>query len=359
MRKRVLILFLSFILAISCTISSAANELVDLEATIPDQTALENEYVLSAKALYDQALALYEEKTHCSSFYGNCGTFISYQLYVLGITDDLRGHNGNQWYDAYTPGETFGKFTALKYEGNQGIHTLFDSHESLSYVVISYPHQTGYTDENPGAGHAVFIYHTEDGLVYFTESYAMYGQEEGTVHLWELDRLLDTYQSWYGDPIGAVWFSDGTEQPSVSDQPPLHFSDDSAEQTKTILTPAIAPETKAIDFLSSYENSDQATALLTADGRKIHENIYLGTGMVLCLQEKDGTEKQLLLAVKGDMDGNGLANTADARQVLRMAVGLDGEGINDLDIAAGDLSGDGMLTSTDARLLLRSAVHLI
>ena len=59
------------------------------------------------------------------------------------------------------------------------------------------------------------------------------------------------------------------------------------------------------------------------------------------------------------MDGNGLANTADARQALRMAVGLDGEGINDLDIAAGDLSGDGMLTSTDARLLLQSAVHLI
>jgi hypothetical protein len=57
----------------------------------------------------------------------------------------------------------------------------------------------------------------------------------------------------------------------------------------------------------------------------------------------------------GDVDENGLITTADARQTLRFAVGLDADY---LPCAGADYNGDGAITTADARRVLRCAVGL-
>ncbi len=60
----------------------------------------------------------------------------------------------------------------------------------------------------------------------------------------------------------------------------------------------------------------------------------------------------------GDVDGNGKADSADARLALRASVGLETirEGTNAF--AAADSNHDGRIGSDDARLILRASVGL-
>lgn len=56
--------------------------------------------------------------------------------------------------------------------------------------------------------------------------------------------------------------------------------------------------------------------------------------------------------VKGDADGDGMITAADARLVLRAAVGLE-----KVPLERGDIDGDGKITATDARDILKSSVE--
>lgn len=67
-------------------------------------------------------------------------------------------------------------------------------------------------------------------------------------------------------------------------------------------------------------------------------------------------EMQALKRVMGDLDGDGVVTSADARLALRAAVGL--ELLTDEQKKAADMDGDGEITSADARLILRKAVGL-
>lgn len=55
--------------------------------------------------------------------------------------------------------------------------------------------------------------------------------------------------------------------------------------------------------------------------------------------------------IKGDADGDGKVTAADARLILRAAVGLE-----EVDLERGDIDGDGRITSSDARSALRISV---
>lgn len=57
--------------------------------------------------------------------------------------------------------------------------------------------------------------------------------------------------------------------------------------------------------------------------------------------------------VKGDADGDGKVTSADARLILRAAVGLE-----QIDLEVADIDGDGKITSADAREALRGSVGL-
>ena len=63
-------------------------------------------------------------------------------------------------------------------------------------------------------------------------------------------------------------------------------------------------------------------------------------------------------AVKGDVDGNGAVQAADARLCLRQAVGLERYARGSSQYNACDYNGDGSVAAEDARLILRAAVGL-
>ncbi len=321
----------------------------------PNESLLEE-----AEAVYDEAIALYQSVSGRQSFYGNCGTYISYTLCTLGLSDYLGGHNGNQWFDAYENGATAGSCTAYTFAGPEAVGALLQ--DDRSYVLISYTHQTGYTDENPGAGHAVFIYRIEDGIAYFTESYAMYGVPEGEAHAWEVERLLDTYQSWYGDPIGAVWFADGepaddllddaapseaTTQPSSAELPYTIDSD------MTLLS-AIPPQTTVTAFIESLSQQDFSVTL--SEPIEEAETTYIATGMTFTITY-EGADYELTSAVTGDLNGDGRETSSDARTALRIAIGIHDDPLTDCLLKAADCNGDGLVNTTDARDILRATVY--
>ena len=64
--------------------------------------------------------------------------------------------------------------------------------------------------------------------------------------------------------------------------------------------------------------------------------------------------EEVLLA--GDINSDGKVTTADARLLLRMAVGLDE--LTEQALTAGDMDNSGTITTSDARAVLRIAVGL-
>ena len=62
--------------------------------------------------------------------------------------------------------------------------------------------------------------------------------------------------------------------------------------------------------------------------------------------------------LKGDVDGNGLLEAADARLALRASVQLEDYAAGSAQFLAADADGDGVLRASDARLILRAAVGL-
>lgn len=73
---------------------------------------------------------------------------------------------------------------------------------------------------------------------------------------------------------------------------------------------------------------------------------------------KENEIKYVLAALPGDVDNNGDINTSDARTVLRAASNLEAEYfVNEIKDVA-DVSGDNKLTPADARLILRIAVGI-
>ena len=62
--------------------------------------------------------------------------------------------------------------------------------------------------------------------------------------------------------------------------------------------------------------------------------------------------------LKGDVDGNGTVEAADARLALRASVGLESFDGDPERFRAADADGDGVIMASDARLILRAGVGL-
>nr|MCR4711442.1 dockerin type I repeat-containing protein [Clostridia bacterium] len=79
------------------------------------------------------------------------------------------------------------------------------------------------------------------------------------------------------------------------------------------------------------------------------------TGMTLVLTDSQGAEQnRLSIVVKGDNNGDGRVNSADALRVQRFSVGtLE---MDEAQKAASDLNGDGRRNSADALLMQRYSV---
>lgn len=149
-----------------------------------------------------------------SSFNGWCGLYVKTELQALGIIgsgskdSDCNG-NGNQWYSNVKSGKTSTGYTKTKVSGGSNcLANLVKQYgNTMKNIVISYPHQYGYTDKNPGAGHVVFIHAIINGTVYYSESYATSGIAEGGVLTKSVSAFDSAYTSSYGKALGAIIFT--------------------------------------------------------------------------------------------------------------------------------------------------------
>lgn len=114
----------------------------------------------------------------------------------------------------------------------------------------------------------------------------------------------------------------------------------------------IADLTEGIDFTVTYPadvvSVGEKALVITGIGN------YTGTAAATFRITEDASE---VTGVLGDVNGDGVVNTTDARLTLQYAVGKIGEG--DLDLSVADVNRSEAVDTTDARLILQKAVGKI
>ncbi len=129
--------------------------------------------------LKQELIDLYQECRRQSgrySFDGYCGSLVSWQLYLLGITSEMLGANGNTHYDNHKYSDyTSGGYRVRAYSGwefglEESLNLITDNGTRDAYNVLVGFERT-HTAAGSRYGHAMLITAIIDGVIYFTESY--------------------------------------------------------------------------------------------------------------------------------------------------------------------------------------------
>ena len=157
------------------------------------------------------------------TYKGWCGQFVIDQLNYMNIgLVKSGGLNGNQWYyNLVTDAVTTHGYKQVKYGGNNCLNNIVSAKGSEVYnVVVSFKHQYGYTDSNPGAGHVVLLHAILDGYVYFCECYTNSKANEGQPQKRTISAFMSAYNGSYGAAIGAIHFEkQGSPDPDPDPTP--------------------------------------------------------------------------------------------------------------------------------------------
>ena len=117
----------------------------------------------------------------------------------------------------------------------------------------------------------------------------------------------------------------------------------------------VAAELTAQEILDSFDNTN--AKLLSSTGEELLPDAPAGTGTVVTLFDNSGNVvDELVVIVKGDIDGNAKITTDDARNILRTSVGLSQ--LNGVYAAAAKVTDSEKLSTDDARAVLRASVGL-
>lgn len=116
----------------------------------------------------------------------------------------------------------------------------------------------------------------------------------------------------------------------------------------------VSAGTSGSKFTSSFSVTDGSIKVYNASGEELI-NDTVGTGSILKLYDMDGNEKSTYtVIVKGDNNGDGKVNSADALRVQRHSVGT--LTLSGVQLTASDVNGDGKYNSADALLMQRYSV---
>ena len=157
-----------------------------------------SQVIQQIKNTYSSALS----KSGRSSFNGYCGSYVNWQLVVLGINSDYVGADGNTEFDTYKNAtETSGGFPVHAYPASSySLETALNT-ISVNGTVDVYNVLIGFEQGSGEAGrlygHTCFIHAIIGGTVYFSESYS--GTICGSYHA-EGDPIscsIDTFCSYY------------------------------------------------------------------------------------------------------------------------------------------------------------------
>lgn len=160
---------------------------------------------------YKRSLAYFGRK----SFDGFCGAYTSTQLYVLGITTNWVGGNGNQLYNAFakqkvtTGGYRVKAYPASAYTLKKALNAITKNGSLDAYNILVGFEQTNST-LGKKYGHATVIHAILDGTVYFSESYDVVYRgvryPEGKPIGWSIDDFCSYYAATTKKLDGVIYF---------------------------------------------------------------------------------------------------------------------------------------------------------
>ena len=126
-------------------------------------------------------------------------------------------------------------------------------------------------------------------------------------------------------------------------------------------------ERNEIYFVPQFFDAQDMIALLTEadptldfdiESDSLTDGMYLVSGVTVTVYQGDPSEIRVYtVRVKGDLSGEGRTTANEARQALRLSVGLDEE-LFESCFRALDTDGNDLITADDARTLLRVSVAL-
>lgn len=157
--------------------------------TLPERIAYtESELVERIEQTYTDARAAVGYR----SFNGRCSSMVNGSVIALGLHDAANRGNGRDIYDRYKDlGRTSTGYDVVCYDGSE--YTLAQALRAVSEdgtrdvynLIVGW--DSGITAASAAYGHACFIHGIVDGMVYFSESFAL--------------ELLNGELYWEGEPI--------------------------------------------------------------------------------------------------------------------------------------------------------------
>ena len=132
----------------------------------------EKELIEQIRSTYKKA----KKSARVKSFKGKCGKYVNRQLVVLGINTKYIGCNGNRAFDVYKNKEmTSGGCKVTAYPAKK-----YSLKEALTAIAAKDPHarnilvgfEKGTSKAGRRYGHVMFIHGIENGMVFFSDSYA-------------------------------------------------------------------------------------------------------------------------------------------------------------------------------------------
>ena len=117
-----------------------------------------------------------KQSARVRSFKGKCGAYVSHQLVVLGINTKRLGHNGNRAYDIYekitgtSGGYRVTAYPAKKFKLEAALEAIAAEDPHARNILVGF--ERGTSKAGKQYGHVLFIHGIENGMVYFSDSYA-------------------------------------------------------------------------------------------------------------------------------------------------------------------------------------------
>ena len=139
------------------------------------------------------------------SFSGYCASLVNWQLYLMGITKEKLGNNGNQEYDYFcnleytSGGYRVHAYSATRYTMEEALNQITKNGTRNAYNIL-----VGFQRTRSGAGlrygHALLVHAVIDGIVYYSEnsSIIVAGKyyAEGTPIAVPIKDFCQYYASW-------------------------------------------------------------------------------------------------------------------------------------------------------------------
>lgn len=212
MKRRMVCLLLTLLL-FACSFSTVALE--EEQEQWEDEAAIERIW-----EMYETAL----EQSGRESFRGYCGAYINNLMVAYGINTEYVKGNGNQIFDNYkrlevsTGGYTITAYDCREYTLEEALEEIAAADEIAHNIVIGFT-RSPKSEAGKKYGHCVYIDTLMNGMVYYSECYAVkFGEETieaGTPIVCTVEEFLDYYRKHTLD--GVLYFTLPVEESRESD----------------------------------------------------------------------------------------------------------------------------------------------